>query len=250
MWRTQAGSIRRCRPATIARRAASGLRSLGVGRDDRVLVWLPNGPDVLRAWFGANLAGACFAPLNLAYRGRLLTHAIEQSGAKVMVIHAGLLDRLAEIPQTAIETLVVVGRRPPGFCWPAGRVVDADVLDAGDDGVASPPVERWDAQTLIFTSGTTGPSKGVLCTYLQIQTVSRVQYGYMTRNDRMMIDLPMFHVGGVGSITGTLVTGCTAILFDSFSTEGFWDRVRRFGATTTSGLIGSMTAFLSKRPPR
>src|SRR5512141_2827044 len=137
MWRTQAGSIRRCRPATIARRAASGLRSLGVGRDDRVLVWLPNGPDVLRAWFGANLAGACFAPLNLAYRGRLLTHAIEQSGAKVMVIHAGLLDRLAEIPQTAIETLVVVGRRPPGSCWPAGRVVDADVRGAGGGGGAT-----------------------------------------------------------------------------------------------------------------
>ena len=235
---------------TIARRAASGLRALGVGRDDRVLVWLPNGPDALCAWFGANFAGACFAPLNLAYRGRLLTHAIEQSDARVMIVHAGLLDRLAEIPQTRLETLVVVGPRPADFSWPAGRVVDAEILKTGDDGIASPPVERWDAQMLIFTSGTTGPSKGVLCTYLQMQTVARVQYGYMNRDDRIMIDLPMFHVGGVGSILGALVTGCTAILFDGFSTEGFWDRVRRFGATTTSGLIGSMPAFLAKRPPR
>ena len=40
-------------------------------------------------------------------------------------------------------------------------------------------VERWDPQMMIFTSGTTGPSKGVLCTYLQINTAARVQYGYM-----------------------------------------------------------------------
>jgi crotonobetaine/carnitine-CoA ligase len=72
----------------------------------------------------------------------------------------------------------------------------------------------------------------------------------MTRDDRIMIDLPMFHIGGVGSITGALVAGCSAVLFESFSTDSFWDRVRRFGATTTSGLIGSMPAFLSKLPPQ
>src|SRR5262245_29976679 len=52
----------------LARRAAAGLRRFGVQAGDKVLVWLPNGPDAVRAWFGANLAGACFAPLNIAYR--------------------------------------------------------------------------------------------------------------------------------------------------------------------------------------
>ena len=66
----------------------------------------------------------------------------------------------------------------------------------------------------------------------------------------MLIDLPMFHIGGVGSISGTLVAGCSAVLCESFSTERFWERVHRYGATTTSGLIGSMPAFLSKLPPR
>jgi crotonobetaine/carnitine-CoA ligase len=234
----------------VAQRAASGLRSLGVRSGDRVLVWLPNGADAVRAWFGANLAGACFAPLNLAYRGRLLAHAIEQSGAKLMIAHAGLLERLAELPACALETLVVVGTPPAGFSWRGSAIVDSRVLDTDDDGVAPEQVERWDPQMIIFTSGTTGPSKGVLCTYLQIQTSARVQYGYMTPDDRMLIDLPLFHVGGVGAITGTLVAGCSAVLFESFRTVGFWDRVRHYGATTTSGLIGSMPAFLSKLPPR
>ena len=60
---------------SLARRAAAALRRRGVRAGDKVLVWLPNGPDAVRAWFGANLVGACFAPLNIAYRGRLLEHA-------------------------------------------------------------------------------------------------------------------------------------------------------------------------------
>ena len=233
----------------LARRAAAGLRSLGVRSGDKVLVWLPNGRDVIRAWFGINLAGACYAPLNLAYRGRLLAHVIEQSGARVMVVHAGLVDRLREISDTKLETLIVMGDQPAGYEWP-GTVVRGDVLDHADDGAPDATVERWDPQMMIFTSGTTGPSKGVLCTYLQIHTTARVQYGYMNEDDRILIDLPMFHIGGVGSITGTLVKGCSGVLCESFSTERFWERVHHFGATTTSGLIGSMPAFLSKLPPR
>ncbi len=233
----------------LARRAATGLRRLGVRAGDNVLVWLPNGPDAIRAWFGSNLAGACFAPLNIAYRGRLLAHAIEQSGARVMVVHAGLVDRLLEIPATQLETLIIVGERPAGFDW-AGTVVGAESLEVEDDGATDAHVERWDAQTIIFTSGTTGPSKGVLCSYLQIYTTARTQYGYMNCEDRILIELPLFHIAGVGSIMGTLVSGCSAVLCESFSTDRFWERVRRFGATTTSGLIGSMPAFLLKLPPQ
>jgi crotonobetaine/carnitine-CoA ligase len=237
------------RAYALARRAAAGLRRLGVRAGDNVLVWLPNGPDAVRAWFGINLAGACFAPLNVAYRGRLLAHAIEQSRAKVMIVHAGLVERLREIECSQIEALVVLGGQPGGCDWPTS-IAGAEVLDSDDDGAPDAAVERWDPQMLIFTSGTTGPSKGVLCTYLQIHTTARLQYGYMTAHDRILIDLPMFHIGGVGSIAGALVAGCSAVLCESFATERFWGRVRRFGATTTSGLIGAMPAFLSKIPPR
>ena len=236
---------------SVARRAASGLRGLGVAQGDTVLVWLPAGPDAVRTWFGINLAGACFAPLNLAYRGRLLGHAIEQSGASVMVVHAGLVPRLLELEgvPARLEKLVVVGQAATLPRW-ASAADGAAVLGAVDDGHPDAPVERWDPQALIFTSGTTGPSKGVLCSYLHLQTVARAQYGYMGRDDRMLIELPLFHVGGVGSIIGTLVAGAAAALYDGFSTERFWERVRGFGATTTSGLIGSIAAFLAKLPPR
>jgi crotonobetaine/carnitine-CoA ligase len=66
----------------------------------------------------------------------------------------------------------------------------------------------------------------------------------------MLVELPMFHIGGVGSIAGALGAGCAVALYEGFSTDRFWERVHGFGATTTSGLIGSMTSFLSKLPPR
>src|SRR5262245_47424288 len=76
---------------------ASGLERLGVRQDDYVHAWLPNGPDALRVWFALNWLGAVYVPLNLAYRGALLEHAIRLSGARLIVAHGDLVSRLAKI---------------------------------------------------------------------------------------------------------------------------------------------------------
>ena len=60
----------------IARRTAIGLAALGVAQGDKVLSWLPNGPDAIRIWFGLNYLGAIYVPINLAYRGGLLAHVV------------------------------------------------------------------------------------------------------------------------------------------------------------------------------
>ena len=103
---------------------------------------------------------------------------------------------------------------------------------------------------VIYTSGTTGPSKGVLQTYLQIWTTGRCTYGYMTPDDRMLINLPMFHVSGTGSLYAAVTTGASLALKEGFSTQRFWDDLRETGSTTTAGLIGAMADFLAKTEPR
>ena len=75
-------------------RTANALRALGVKQGERVLVWLPNGADCLRAWFGLNYLGAVFVPINTAYRGALLEHAIALSEARLVIAHAELCPRL------------------------------------------------------------------------------------------------------------------------------------------------------------
>src|SRR5258706_10405851 len=95
--------------ADRARRAAGALAGLGVAPGERVLLWLPNSLDFVRAWFGLAFRGAVPVPLNVAYRGALLAHAIAISGARVLIAHAALLPRLGEFGLAAVETVIVCG---------------------------------------------------------------------------------------------------------------------------------------------
>ncbi|WP_165987593.1 AMP-binding protein [Streptomyces sp. YIM 98790] len=245
-----------------ARRAASGLRALGVRHGDTVLAWLPNGPAVLRCWFGANLLGAVHVPLNTAYRGALLRHAIEVSGARVMVVHADLLPRLDGVRLGRLERVVVVGREPAG---PAAQALarrgialhPAELLTApaGRDGAEERPpdagdeVRPWDTQAVVFTSGTTGPSKGVLSSYVHLySTVNADVHGHQGPDDRYLVNLPLFHGAGMIATYCMLLLGGSVAVVHGFDTRDFVPVLRRTGATVCT-LLGAMAAFLAGRPP-
>ena len=231
----------------VAVRTANGLRALGVGQGDHVLSWLPNGPDALRLWFGLNYLGAVYVPINLAYKGRLLEHVVENSDAKLIVCHADLHGRLADIDRAALTQAIVLGGRPsPGVDMAA---VGGHALD-GDDRL--PAIEReiqpWDTQSIVYTSGTTGPSKGVLSSYLHLYSMSNEPWPYFTDSDRGLVHLPLFHAGGTGAVYRSLVKGGSIAVIDSFSTAGFWDMIRRHGVTSAV-LLGVMATFLVKQKP-
>jgi len=82
---------------------------VGVGIGDYVSVWIPTGPDVVRAWFGANAAGGVYAPLNLAAKGSYLEHTLKVADAKVLVAHHQLAERLVGIDAPSLEQVVIVG---------------------------------------------------------------------------------------------------------------------------------------------
>ncbi|TCO62109.1 AMP-binding protein [Actinocrispum wychmicini] len=231
-----------------ARAAARGLRQLGVVVGDRVLAWLPNGAEVLRVWFGANLLGAAFVPMNLAYRGAILEHVIRISQAKVLVVHATLLDRLADVDLAGLEVAVVVGPGPPS---PELLVATApfELLTGDGAGFTEPetPVEPWDTQCVVFTSGTTGPSKGVLCSHLhQYETVRAVADNFRP-GERSLIALPLYHAGATQDAYAALVIGGSFVVCPRFRTEEFWDVVRAECVTVVT-LLGAMARFLLSRP--
>ena len=217
------------------RETAAALQGEGVRQGETVLTWLPNGPDALRIWFAINYVGAIYVPLNLAYRGQILEHAVKSSGARLIVGHPGLLPRLDAIGVGRLERRV--GITGPESLRAAGQ--------------APTPPERavmpWDTQSVIYTSGTTGPSKGVLCSYLHAASAANAFYA-ATADDRNMVNLPLFHAGGTGAIYRMLVKGGSIALVESFNTNSFWDTVRATG-TTCLTLLGAMVPFLLKLPP-
>lgn len=229
--------------------AAVGLQALGVRQGDHVLSWLPNGPDSLRVWFALNYLGAVYVPINLAYRGRLLEHVIENSDARLMVCHADLFDRLSSVGLSQLSAAVLIGgddRRNdvPGLvAHPASALASA--------GRPLAPLEReimpWDTQSIIYTSGTTGPSKGVLSSYLHLYSMAVEPFGFIDGDDRFMVNLPLFHVGGTVAVYCMLGKGGSIAVVDAFDTASFWPTVRQTG-TTTVVLLGVMATFLAKQP--
>lgn len=234
------------------RATAAGLHSHGVRQGDAVVCWLPNGPDVVRFWFAINYLGAVYVPLNTAYRGNVLSHVVENSGARLAIADGRLAPRLADCETLGDLVAVAVVGPGPG----PGELPRLDLLDAGDLAVArgAPeppprPVEPWDTQAILYTSGTTGPSKGVLTSYVQTHEMfgPRTMRGIIGPGDRFMINMPMFHVGGASLLYAMLIHGGSVAVVDRFSTDRFWPQIRATGSTIVF-LLGVMAMFVERRP--
>lgn len=229
------------------RSTAAGLAALGVRRGDTVAVWLPNGADMLRVWFAINYLGAVHVPINLAYRGAILSHALRLSGAALIVLHADLTERLAEADLAALSQAVVL-HGPPSpdlrlACHGPGVLTGDCAILQGLDRKVRP----WDLQSLMYTSGTTGPSKAVRSSYLHLWSVCDCPYRMLTEDDRFLVNLPMFHVGGTVAVTAMLMRGASVAVVESFRAADFWQTVRATGATAAT-LLGSMNPLLNAAP--
>ncbi|PJK31723.1 AMP-binding protein [Minwuia thermotolerans] len=231
---------------------ARGLRALGVSQGDHVISWQPTSADAIRTWFGINYLGAVYVPFNTAYRGGVLEHVVWLSDAKLAVVHADLLGRMGEVNPHDVKTIVAVGgeaRPVEGY-----EVLDQAALSPGPPPGADEappelerPIEPWDNQSMIFTSGTTGPSKGVLSSYKQLGMSGNILYYWLTADDRALVNLPLFHISGTTLLTRMLAIGGSIAVVESFRTEEFWSVIRRLGVTCTL-MMGSISTFLMKLP--
>ena len=229
------------------RRTAALFQEHGVASGDFVLVWMPSGQAIIRSWFALNYLGAIFVPINVDYRGTILKHAIAESGANMMVAHPQLVSRLDVLDEVPLDKVLCVGEAPALENHPV------EVVSTNLDSDVAPPehpahVNQWDLQMIIFTSGTTGPSKGVMCPYLHMYSTGQATYGYLGSDDCILVELPMFHVGGVSPVMAGLTNCAKIALFGGFKTDQYWERIEVTGATSTSGLIGSMASFLDNVP--
>ena len=227
---------------------ALGLQRLGVGMGDHVLVWLPNGREHVRVFFALNWLGAVCVPINTAYRGALLAHVVDLSDATLGIVHADLAPRLDEIDTGPLETLVIVGGAAETRL-PSVAYAEALLPEAGEIAPPPRPIEPWDPMAIVYTSGTTGPSKAVLMSYLHLwSNAGPESWPFVTEDDRYLVAAPMFHIGGMGPMFVMLARGAGFALAERFDTATFWGTVRRTEATVAF-MLGVMAAFLEKRAP-
>ncbi len=231
------------------RQAAKAFLDLGVAKGDHVLSWQPNGPDAVITWFGLNYLGAVYVPLNTAYKGGILEHQVRTSDAQLIICHADLATRLNDIDTASLTDMLIVGSDDFDASTVAGLTIHPASALTPPTGLAEmpQPVEPWDTQYIIFTSGTTGPSKAVLSSYLQGYSMGPEANPRFDGDDRILVNLPLFHVGGTVFINTTLANGGSCVVDTHFRTDQFWSTIRDHNITATC-LLAAMVPFLLNLP--
>ncbi|MBO6720078.1 MAG: AMP-binding protein [Rhizobiaceae bacterium] len=231
-------------------RYAHGLARQGVTKGNRVLVMIPSGVDHILLWLALCKLGALMVPVNDAYMGNLLRHQANDSGAKLAIVWSHHLERWqalsGELP--SLKSIAVypeiTDQTSADAPW---ELVATSSLYSDDDKPLTTTVSASDPMAIFYTSGTTGPSKGVLYSYRQAYVTAQVPAEWIDENDVFYMTLPMFHVGLSQMVGLVLIAGATMAIREKFSVSFFWDDVRRYGATATI-LLSTMPNFLLSAP--
>ncbi|WP_196073464.1 AMP-binding protein [Nakamurella alba] len=228
----------------------------GLARGEYLASCLPNGPEAILSWTATCALGAVYAPLNTAYRTPQLHHALELTRASVLVVHADLAERLAQLDPVTLPHLrhvVLVGGTAPEvpLPWPVSSWTEVATVNGAARPVLDPPLEPWDECAVLMTSGTTGASKAVRRTYAQYDryTESSFRMVGVGAADRFHVCAPLFHGGADTPVYSMIQLGASFLVDTGFSVSRFWDTVRRHGCTV-AWLHSAMSLFLHKQPER
>lgn len=187
-----------------ADRLAAGLRARGLGKGDRVAFFLGNGPEFVTAYLAVIRLGAVMVPLNLAYRRREIAHILGDAEPRLFLTDRERLPVLDELEP---------GERP-------GEVILAEELDGlTGDATGFGPVDGDDLAMILYTSGTTGRSKGAMITHgnvLATMTGLLAAWDWQA-DDVLLLTLPLFHTHGlVVGLHCALAAGATVLLRRKF----------------------------------
>lgn len=239
---------------TLSTRIARGLAALGVAKGTHVAVMMENCPEQVLLYFAIGKLGAVTVPINTAARGEQLRHLVALSEASAVVTDEELVASIGPLAAAlpAVKDLVVMGRDLAAL--PMGtdgcRVSSFESLSRHGEEPLDVEVRFNDLAFLMYTSGTTGPSK------LNMYTQSHcVLYGYNNaaehdyrEGDVAYVCLPLFHISAIFGVTmASLLAGASVVMTRRFSVSRFWDEVRSNGVTLLNSL-GAMSEFLWNLP--
>ena len=242
---------------TRINQAANGFLELGVKHGDKVAIMLPNNPEFLYVWFGLNKIGACEVPVNVALKGQGLAYQMVQSDCVALVADLQYLDRLEGVAGDleAIRHIVYTDSAAtvsPLPSWPGFEHLNYAEFSARSQESPGVEVHYSDLASILYTSGTTGVSKGVMFSHHYWYDIwaESVRYSRYTEDDVLYTGLPFFHGNAQGITVGpAILADAKAVIVGRFSASRLWDDCRRWECTEAN-YIGGIIPILLKQEPR
>ncbi|WP_448124881.1 AMP-binding protein [Pseudomonas veronii] len=215
-------------------RLAGGLRALGVVPGDRVCVLMDNSSDFVFLWFAVNQLDAVFVPINVDMKGEFLRHQLADSGAKLLVAEAHYVERILSIEAGLHEATTLLVRGESSDVASRLQVLPFAAAWAQDALANDSRSQPGDLAMLVYTSGTTGPSKGCMITHnyachfgWQVASSLRLE-----KDDVHWSPCPLFHCAAAfGVVLSALYAGSTAAVAPRFSASRFWEQIEQSNAT-------------------
>ncbi|MBF4162742.1 AMP-binding protein [Nocardioides acrostichi] len=234
---------------------AGRLRELGVGAGTPTVLVMDNGVEQVVTWFALSALRALHAPLNPALPPAHLTHALGVVGAQVVIADDAHLSRVAAVVRAsdsgAVPQVVSGSDLAAALGSPVQPVQPGQ--PGHDEAVMAlvGEVDELETATLLFTSGTTGPSKACALSHRYLVRAGQLHAREMgiTASDVLYCPFPLFHIDAATlTVSAALAQRATAALGVRFSASGFWEEIRRTRATVFN-FMGATLTMLWKQDP-
>jgi long-chain acyl-CoA synthetase len=218
-----------------SKKLAGALHGLGVRRGDRVIVQMPNCPEVLQAFGAVYRLGAIIVPINFLVGDDEIAYIYRDSGAKVVISSLEYWPKIqsAQARSPEMETVILIDRVvPAGTLSYQALLAGSEPLDTieetSDDEVA----------VLIYTSGTTGRPKGVMHTHYSLYANARMQYESVPMPDGLhfLAVLPLCHSFGIAIMNNGLFRKAEAVLLNTFDLETIFHSIEKYRIESMAGV--------------
>jgi crotonobetaine/carnitine-CoA ligase len=236
--------------AERARLFAGALQKLGVCKGDTVLIVASNRWEYLEAWWGTCLCGAIEVPVNFGLKGRLLKHVLADSRARVAIVEAEHLPAFESVLDKVpgIDTVVIIGDTAHTI---AGRRVLAfrDVPRRQPD---LPEIRYGDLACIMYTSGSTGPAKGVMLSHNYFLRFGEEKARHLRTGpgDILYNCYPLFNASGqFEAVMAAMSVGASVYQARRFAASRFWEEIRVHGCTEFI-YMGGILSILDKAAPQ
>jgi carnitine-CoA ligase len=232
---------------------ATAFADRGLEPGDRVFGLLHNSRELVLAMIAAHKRGAIYVPVNTELKGAFLQHQFRNTEPALVIVAADLRALFDGIDPGSVKvraTVGVGGDVAPLAGTRSDRFEDLAKTQARASALAS--ATPRDACMIMFTSGTTGPAKGVLmphalCFYYAL---AASHYAQLRDTDCMYISMPLFHgTAALLQFYASLLSGARAYVVKRFSATSWLSDIRESGATVTYA-VGVMPEFILKQPQR